>query len=155
MRRRSPTANQPNSSTSPTTSLGTPGVDGLEERLLAFADQLGRIARALQAKTAGWMDGDALKTELARVRDGAADLLQQLTADVPAVAENKPTAGQQSEETEDAVAASSTRRGRNIEGPCRPISARPVRTARRPKCARRKRWSRHRDTAGAAKFHSS
>jgi hypothetical protein len=32
------------------------------------------------------MEGDALKKELARVRDGAADLLQQLTADAPAVA---------------------------------------------------------------------
>lgn len=31
------------------------------------------------------MDGDALKKELARVRDGAADRLQQLTADAPAV----------------------------------------------------------------------
>jgi hypothetical protein len=68
-------------------------VDVLEGRVLASAEQLGRIARALQAKTAGWMDGDALKTELARVRDGAADLLQRLTADAPAVAENRPTGG--------------------------------------------------------------
>jgi hypothetical protein len=93
MRSRSPSANQRNSSTSPTTSPATPEVNGLEGRVLAFAEQLGRIARALQAKTAGWVDGDALKTELARVRDGAADLLQQLTADAPAVAENRPTGG--------------------------------------------------------------
>jgi hypothetical protein len=68
-------------------------VDGLEERVLAFAEQLGRIAGTVQAKTAGWMDGDALKKELARVRDGAADLLQQLTADAPPVAVSKPTGG--------------------------------------------------------------
>jgi hypothetical protein len=37
------------------------------------------------------MDGDALMKELARVRDGAPDLLQQLTADAPAVAEKRPT----------------------------------------------------------------
>jgi hypothetical protein len=92
MRSRSPSANQRNSSTSPTTSPATPEVNGLEGRVLAFAEQLGRIARALQAKTAGWVDGDALKTELARVRDGAADLLQQLTADAP-VAENRATVG--------------------------------------------------------------
>jgi hypothetical protein len=60
-------------------------VDGLEERVLAFAEQLGRIAGTVQAKTAGWMDGDALKKELARVRDGAAELLQQLTAAAPPV----------------------------------------------------------------------
>ena len=74
MTRRSPSATQRDSSTAPTTSPGTPTPDGLEERMLAFAEQLGRIAGTVQAKTAGWMDGDALKRELARVRDGAADL---------------------------------------------------------------------------------
>jgi hypothetical protein len=68
-------------------------MDGLEERVLAFAEQLGRIAGTVQAKTAGWMEGDALKKELARVRDGAADLLQQLTADAPAVAVSRPPGG--------------------------------------------------------------
>jgi hypothetical protein len=57
----------------------------------------------------------------------------------------------QSENAEDAVAASSTRAGRNIVRPCRPIPVRTVRTVRRPKCARQKRWSRHRGTAGAAR----
>ncbi len=91
MTRQSPSATQRDSSTPPTTSPGTPRVDGLEERLLAFAEQLGRIAGTVQAKTAGWMDGDALKKELARVRDGAADLLQQLTADAPPVEVSRPT----------------------------------------------------------------
>jgi len=60
--------------------------------VLAFAEQLGRIAGSVQAKTAGWVDGDALKKELARVRDGAADLLQQLTASAPPAASNRPAA---------------------------------------------------------------
>jgi hypothetical protein len=90
MRRRSPSATRGSSSTAPTTSPGTSTMDGLEERVLAFAEQLGRIAGNVQAKTAGWIEGDALKTELARVRDGATDLLQQLTADGPAVAD-RPT----------------------------------------------------------------
>jgi hypothetical protein len=93
MTKRSPSATPRDSSTAPTTSSGTPRVDGLEERVVAFAEQLGRIAGTMQAKTAGWMDGDTLKKELARVRDGAADLLQQLTADAPAAPENKSTAG--------------------------------------------------------------
>ena len=92
MTRGSPSATQRNSSTAPTTSSGTPRVEGVEERLLAFAEQLGRIAGTVQAKTAGWMDSDTLKKELARVRDGAAELLQQLTADAPAAAENRLTA---------------------------------------------------------------
>jgi len=93
MTRRNPSATQVETSTAPITSPGTPRVDALEQRVLAFAEQLGRIAGTVHAKAAGWMDGDALKKELARVRDGAADLLQRLTPDVPAVAENSPTAG--------------------------------------------------------------
>ena len=92
MSRRSPNATQRHSSTAQTPSSGTPRVDGLEERVVAFAEQLGRIAGTMHANTAGWMDGDTLKKELARVRDGAADLLQQLTADAPAAGENRPTA---------------------------------------------------------------
>jgi len=93
MTRPSPSATQRDSSPAPATAAGSPRVEGLEERVLAFAEQLGRIAGTVQAKTAGWMDGDALKKELARVRDGAADLLQQLTADAPPVAVSKPTGG--------------------------------------------------------------
>jgi hypothetical protein len=37
------------------------------------------------------MDSDALNKELARVRDGATELLQQLTADAPVVAVSTPT----------------------------------------------------------------
>ena len=109
MTRRSPSATQRNSSTAPTTSSGTPRVDGVEERVLAFAQQLGRFARTLQAKTAGWMDGDTLKKELARVRDGAADLLEQLTADAPAAAENRPTA--------EAIRSSRGRSGGIVDAP--------------------------------------
>ena len=93
MTRRTHSATKGNSTTAPSTSSGTPRADVLEERLLAFAEHLGRIAGTVQAKTAGWMDGDALKKELARVRDGAADLLQQLTADAPPVAVSRPTGG--------------------------------------------------------------
>ena len=91
MAKRTPSATKRNSSTAPNTSSGTPTADILEERMVAFAEQLGRIAGTVHAKAAGWMDSDALKKELARVRDGAADLLQRLTPDAPA--QNKPTAG--------------------------------------------------------------
>jgi hypothetical protein len=93
MTRGSPRGTQRNSSTAPTISSGTPMVDGLREGVLAFAEQLGRIAGTVQAKTAGWMDTETLKRELARVRDGAADLLQQLTEDARPVAGNRTTVG--------------------------------------------------------------
>ena len=69
MTRGSPNKTRRNSITAPTSSSGTARTDGLEERVLAFAEQLGRIAGTVQAKTAGWMDGDTLKIEIARVRE--------------------------------------------------------------------------------------
>jgi hypothetical protein len=39
------------------------------------------------------MDADALKKDLARARDGAADLLRQLATDAAAIAENRSIAG--------------------------------------------------------------
>jgi hypothetical protein len=93
MTKRNPNAPQGETSMAPITSPGTPKVDGLEQRVLAFAEQLGRIAGTVQAKTAGWMDGDALKNDLARVRDGAAELLQQLAEDAPPAAVSTRTGG--------------------------------------------------------------
>ena len=52
--------------------------DAMEQRVVAFAEQLGRIAGTVQAKADGWMDREALKKQIASVRDGAADLLEQL-----------------------------------------------------------------------------
>jgi len=89
-RPKSPT--RPNSSVAPSAPAGAPATE-VEERVLAFAEQLGRIAGTVQAKTSGWIDGDALKKELARVRDGAADLLHQLTGDATTVAKKKPMGG--------------------------------------------------------------
>ena len=50
----------------------------IEQRVVAFAEQLGRIAGTVQAKAEGWMDRDALSRQIESVRDGAADLLEQL-----------------------------------------------------------------------------
>ena len=93
MARRNPSAPQGETNTAPIISLRRPSVDGLEQRVLAFAEQLSRIAGTVQAKAAGWMDGDALKKDLARVRDGATDLLQQLTADAQPIAMSRPPGG--------------------------------------------------------------
>jgi len=50
----------------------------MEKRIVAFAEQLGRIAGTVQAKAEGWMDREALNKQIAAVREGAADLLDQL-----------------------------------------------------------------------------
>ena len=56
----------------------TPKPDAIEQRVVAFAEQLGRIVGTVQAKTEGWMDRDALSRQIAAVRDSAATLLEQL-----------------------------------------------------------------------------
>jgi hypothetical protein len=61
-----------------TNALGATTTDAMEERVVAFAEQLGRIAGTIQAKAEGWMDRETLKKQIASVRDGAAHLLEQL-----------------------------------------------------------------------------
>jgi hypothetical protein len=50
----------------------------MEQRVVAFAEQLGRIAGTVQAKAEGWMDRETLYQQMTSVRDGAAVLLEQL-----------------------------------------------------------------------------
>src|ERR1700688_1283099 len=59
----------------------TSATDMVEQRLIAFAEQLGGIVGTVQAKADGWLDRRTLKDELARIRDGAADLLGHLGSD--------------------------------------------------------------------------
>ena len=52
--------------------------DATEQRLVKFAEQLGRMAGTLQAKADGWMDRETLNKQIASVRDGAAELIKHL-----------------------------------------------------------------------------
>jgi len=56
----------------------SPTTDAIEERVVAFAEQLGRLVGTVQAKADGWMDVPALQEQITRIRDGAAGLLSQL-----------------------------------------------------------------------------
>lgn len=56
----------------------TPGV--IERRIVALAEQLGRLAGTVQSKTDLFLDEEKLRVQLSRVRDGAADLLERLSA---------------------------------------------------------------------------
>jgi hypothetical protein len=57
---------------------GTATADTMEQRVVAFAEQLGRIAGTLHAKAEGWLDREALTKQIGSVRDSAAALLEQL-----------------------------------------------------------------------------
>jgi hypothetical protein len=54
-------------------------VDAVEQRMVAFAEQLGRVVGTVQAKAEGWLDRDALNAQVAQVRDSAVELLEQLS----------------------------------------------------------------------------
>jgi hypothetical protein len=50
----------------------------MEQRVVAFAEQLGRMVGTVERKTTGWLDMTALSDQVTRIRDGAADLLSHL-----------------------------------------------------------------------------
>ena len=56
----------------------TTTADTTEGRVLAFAEQLGRIAGTVQAKADGWLNRETLTRQIAGVRDSAAELLGHL-----------------------------------------------------------------------------
>ena len=52
--------------------------DLIEKNLVAFAGQLGYLVGTIQSKAEGWLDREALSKEVARIRDSAAHLLDQM-----------------------------------------------------------------------------
>jgi hypothetical protein len=60
------------------TSSKTPTTAAVERRVVALAEQLGRLVGTVQAKTDGWVDLPALNSQLMRIRDGAAGILGQI-----------------------------------------------------------------------------
>jgi hypothetical protein len=74
-----------------TNAPGATTADAMEERVLAFAEQLGRIAGTIQAKAEGWMDREILNEQIGSVRDGAAHLLEQLAGGATKKAPKKKT----------------------------------------------------------------
>jgi hypothetical protein len=63
-----------------------------EQRVVAFAEELGRIAGTVQAKADGWMDREILSRQIASVRDAAANLLGQLAGGAAKGSRKKPAA---------------------------------------------------------------
>jgi hypothetical protein len=51
----------------------------VEQRVVAFAEQVGRVVGTVQAKTEGWLDRQKLTEQITHVRDSASDLLKHLS----------------------------------------------------------------------------
>jgi hypothetical protein len=71
---------------------GTTTADAMEQRVVAFAEQLGRIAGTFQAKADGWMNREEWTKQIASVRDGAAELLEQLAGGATKASKGVPAA---------------------------------------------------------------
>jgi hypothetical protein len=71
---------RPTATQNPPGTSATPSGDTIEQRVVAFAEQLGRLVGTVQARADGWMDLPALQEQVTRIRDGAAGLLSQLGA---------------------------------------------------------------------------
>jgi hypothetical protein len=67
-----------------------PAPNTVDERVVALAEQLGRLVGTAQAKADGWVDLPALNDQLVRIRDGATGLLEQLRGGLSRSARKKP-----------------------------------------------------------------
>ncbi len=67
-----------------------PSPDSMEARLVAFAEQVGRFAGTVRAKTANALDPAVVRDDIQQVRDRAADLLEQLAALAPGAPARRP-----------------------------------------------------------------
>jgi hypothetical protein len=83
----------------------------VERRLVAFAEQLGRIAGTLEARAEHLMDRETLSAQIASVRDGAAALLAQLAGGAQKTAQK--TAKKAAKKTPAVAKARGSARGRS------------------------------------------
>jgi hypothetical protein len=85
------------------------GSGSAEDRVIALAEQLGRIVGTMQAKAGGLVDRDALMQQISQVRDGATHLLEQFGVGVSAGKEQE-TASANADKQEVAPSRSSASR---------------------------------------------
>src|SRR6188768_3749997 len=87
----------------------TSAADAIEQRVVALAEQLGRLVGSVQARTDGMLDRQAMNEQLTRIRDGATGLLGQLG--VPALAPRRRAAKRKAK-AKSAAAGKTGSRGR-------------------------------------------
>lgn len=105
---------RPTATQNPPGTSATPSADAIEQRLVAFAEQLGRLVGTVQARADGWMDGPALQEQVTRIRDGAAGLLRQLGE---AAARGKAAASRGTTRPRKPATAAGGRSGGKVDAP--------------------------------------
>ena len=113
MTKRDSGTRHPDRETTTTSASDATTTDPIEQRLVAFAEQLGRMVGTIQAKAEGWMDRETLNKQIVSVRDGAAHLLEQLADATKATKRHRPPCPR-AEETKGVAAAWSMRPVRDV-----------------------------------------
>jgi len=86
----------------------------LEKQVVAFAEQIGRIAGTVQAKAEGWMDRDALNKQIASVRDSAAALVEQLSDGVTSLTKTATSSAKGAKKAVGNAAAAAKSKGADL-----------------------------------------
>lgn len=67
--------------------------DAMEQKVLALAEQMGRLIGTVQTRAEGWLDPQTMRDQLTRIQDGAADLLAHLGSLAGKSGDTPPSAG--------------------------------------------------------------
>src|SRR4051812_20432253 len=93
--------------------------DGVEQKVVQFAEQLGWLVGTVSAKSEGWLDRKTLSAQVARIRDSAADLVTHLTPAGPETAPGPRKAGnsRSAPPSKQSAAATPSRDRGPVDGP--------------------------------------
>jgi len=94
--------------------------DAVEQKVVALAEQMGRLIGTVQARAEGWLDRTTLQNQLTGIRESAAEVLTHLNPRGPAPASESGQAGgsgQSSRRRTSAAAAKSGRSGGKVDAP--------------------------------------
>jgi len=83
--------------------------DAMEERLLAFAEQMGTMVGTVQRRAEGWLEQEAVRAEVSRIKESATDLLEYVNSLVPSTPSGAEKAKPRS--TRKATSTTVTKRG--------------------------------------------
>ena len=97
----------------------------VERRILALAEQLGRLIGTVESKTEGWLDQKTLNRQVEQIRDSASELLEHLGGAIEsgraatrpaATAETPPPPAGRSGGTVDAPRKAHRKRAQSVRG---------------------------------------
>jgi len=99
-------------------SSATSAADAIEARVVALAEQFGRLVGTVQARADGLVDRQALNEQLTRIRDGATGLLGHLAGQTPsASARRSPKRSAKAKPAARPAAKASGRSGGKVDAP--------------------------------------